>query len=355
MNEKIRELFEKTGLEQVLLFNNLIEQPYFHYFTSLPLNQFQGNALLLRKGKKPLVASTFLEYDLVKKISGLNAVKIEKKRDFIELVKKEMPKKKIGVNYSEHSIASLARLKRKLKRKKLVNVSKELQKLRETKTREEIKKISRAVKITERAIESIPSIFKKGMSERELALKLEFKILESKAGATSFPIIVASGRRSAIPHYITSNKKIRKGFLLVDFGARYKNYCADLSRTFFVGKAGKKEKEAYEIVYDAKIEAEEKAKPRVKAAVLFNATDSVLKKAGFKMVHALGHGIGLQDHDFPAGISKKSNWKLKERMCIAIEPAVYGKFGGVRIEDNYLIERNSCKNLSIAPRELIEI
>ena len=71
--------------------------------------------------------------------------------------------------------------------------------------------------------------------------------------------------------------------------------------------------------------------------------------------HELGHGIGLQDHDFPTGINKKSNWVLREKMCLAIEPAVYGKFGGIRIEDNYLIERNSCKNLSIAPKELIEI
>ena len=72
------------------------------------------------------------------------------------------------------------------------------------------------------------------------------------------------------------------------------------------------------------------------------------------MTHALGHGIGLQDHDFPTGMSSKSKWALEEKMCLAIEPAIYGEFGGIRLEDNYVIGKN-LKKLSQAPKELIRL
>ena len=355
MKEKIRELFAETKLEQVLLINNSPEQPWLPYFTSLPLNQFQNNALILRKGRKPLLVTTFLWHGLLKGKKGLRAVKAADRKEFLSILRKALPKKRVGVNYSEYSASGLARLKRKLKGKRLVNISKDLEALRETKTKKEDAKIFRAVKITERALERVPRFFKKGMTERELALKLELEILQSGADGTSFPIIVASGKRGAIPHYITSNKKIRKGFLLIDFGARYKNYCADLSRTFYVGKAGEKEKALYAAVHNAKLEAEKKAKLGVKASALFRAADSVLKESGHKMEHSLGHGIGLQDHDFPGGISAKAKWKLEEGMCLAIEPAIYGKFGGIRLEDNYAVGKKGLKRMSKAPKKLAEL
>jgi len=355
MKEKVRELFNATKLEQILLFNRLAEQPYFHYFTGLPLNQFYGNVLLLRKARKPLVATTFLESGLLKGRKEFSFFELKKREEFKKLLKKQFPKKKIGINYSEHTPSSLARLKRKLKGKRLVNISKELEALRAVKTKKEAAKIFRAVKITERALEKVPRFYKKGMTESELALKLEFEIRKAGADGTSFPIIVASGRHSSIPHYITSDKKIRRGFLLIDFGARYKNYCADLSRMFYVGKSGKKEKELYSLVYNAKEAAVEKAKLGVRASALFNASHAVLKESGHKMEHSLGHGIGLRDHDFPGGISAKSKWKLEEGMCLAIEPAVYGKFGGVRIEDNYYVWCRGLMRLSKAPKSLAEL
>ena len=236
-----------------------------------------------------------------------------------------------------------------------MNISKELEGLRGRKTKKEAAKIFRAVKITEHALEKVPRFFKKGMTERELALKLELEILQSGADGPSFPIIVASGKRGAIPHYISSNKKIRNGFLLIDFGARYKNYCADLSRMFYVGRAGKKERGLYSLVYNAKAAAEKKAKLGVRASAVFKAADSVLKESGHKMEHSLGHGIGLRDHDYPGGINAKAKWRLEEGMCLAIEPAVYGKFGGVRLEDNYYAWCRGLMKMSRAPEELTEL
>jgi len=355
MKEKISELFKNIEAEQVLLFNRFTEQPYFHYFSQLPLRQFQGNALLLGKGRKPIVTCTFLDCGAAKREKSIVAKKISSKKEFLKLLRKKFPKKTIALNYAEHSPATLSRLKKAIHGKKFVNIQPQLEKLRETKTKKEISNIRRAAELTEKAMRKIPAFYKKGMTERALAVTLETFVLEHGAQGTSFPVIVASGRNSAIPHYITSDRKIGKGFLLIDFGARYKNYCADLSRTFYVGKAGGKEKAMYSAVYNAKRKAEKAAKAGVKAPELFKAADSELKKSRFKMTHALGHGIGLQDHDFPHGIAMKSAWALQSGMCIAIEPAIYGKFGGIRIEDNYAVGKHGLKKFSSAPGKLIEL
>ncbi len=354
MREKIRELFEATGLGQILLFNSFAEEPNFHYFTGLPRGQFQKNALVLRKGKKPLVLTSFLWSGLLEKRKGLKGVEIKSRGEFLSALKKALPGKKIGISHGDFSHGGLARLKRKMKGKKFTGIGKEIEKARETKTKNERKKVSKAVKITERALSEMEKWKVKGMREKELALRLEMLARESGAEQVSFPLIVASGKNASVPHHVTSNKKIEKGLLLVDFGARYKNYCADLSRVYFVGKANEKSRELYSLVWETKKKCVNAAGPGIKARALFKLADKKLEAHG-GMVHALGHGIGLRDHDFPAGIGKKSNWKLRENMCLAIEPAVYGKFGGIRIEDNYIVKKSGLKALSKAPKELIEL
>jgi Xaa-Pro aminopeptidase len=95
--------------------------------------------------------------------------------------------------------------------------------------------------------------------------------------------------------------------------------------------------------------------PGYKAQEAFQVADASLKKAGYKMVHSLGHGIGLRDHDFPAGISKKAKWTFKENMCLAIEPAIYTKQFGIRLEDNIVVKKAKPLMLSRAPKELVQL
>ncbi|MCX6802692.1 MAG: Xaa-Pro peptidase family protein [Candidatus Diapherotrites archaeon] len=355
MKEKIAELFDSTGLDQILIFSRSAEQPYFQYFTSLPLNQFEGSALVLSKDRKPLVITNTLWKGLLEKNKEFNVAAAENRKAFIEILQKALPEKKVWANYHDFSTAGLSRLKRRLKGKNLANISRVLEKLRETKTKEEIRKIARAAKITEKALKIVPQLVKKGITERALAKRLEIEMLESDADTTAFPVIVASGSGGATPHYSPREKKICKGFLLVDCGARFENYCADLSRTFFVGRASEKEKGLYELVSDAKLAAEKKAVIGGRASETMKAVESSLAGQGFKMVHSLGHGIGLQDHDFPESINRKSNWHFRPGICFTLEPAVYGKFGGIRIEDDYLMERKRLKPFSRAPKELFEI
>ncbi len=354
MKEKIRELLDKTGLDQILLFNNLTEEPHLHYFTGLPAGQFQRNALVLRKNKKPLVITTVLWNGMLKKRNDLNSVQIENKKEYLAALKKALPGKKIGLNYGDFSHRGIDRLKRKLKGKRFVDIGKAIGKVRETKTEKEKKKISKAVSLTSLAFKEMKGWKVQGLTERALALKLEIFVREQGAEQVSFPVIVASGQFSGTPHHVSSNKKIGKGILLIDFGARYQNYCADLSRVYSIGKPSDKNRKLYSLVWETKKKAVEAAKAGVSASSLFDIADKELKDFG-GMIHALGHGIGIQDHDFPAGLSKKSRWKLRENMCLAIEPAIYGKFGGVRIEDNYIVGKKELKPLSKAPETLIEL
>jgi Xaa-Pro aminopeptidase len=351
IKRKLHELFKLIDADTVLIANTSLEQPYFYYFTQLPYGKFSGNVLLLKRHSKPLIISNVLQADMVSAY-GWNVVSADTKKEFFELLRENIEGKQLGINYAEINMAFFKKLKKELK-VKLFDVRAHLEKLRETKTVQEIKLIKRACAIAERLLEGIPNLFVRGMTENELAnlLEIEIKLLGLEP---AFPVIVASSKHAKIPHYLPQNIKIKKGFLLVDLGVRYRNYCSDLCRTFYFGRAKQKDKTLYETVFSAKEIVENNMKAGIEARKLFNSANDFLRKAGFTMVHALGHGIGLQEHDFPQVISSKCGFTLKEDMCLAIEPAIYGSFGGVRIEDNYVVKKNRIQKLSQASSELIE-
>jgi len=120
-----------------------------------------------------------------------------------------------------------------------------------------------------------------------------------------------------------------------------------------LGKASDFQEEGYRLVYSALQAALKEVRPGVQAKKAFQAAEKALSVKDFKMPHALGHGIGLLDHDFPGGIGGKSDWKFKENMVLAIEPAIYVKnWGGIRLEDNLVVKKGKPLMLSRAPKEL---
>lgn len=353
LEKKAKELFLQANIEQALIFNKYIELPYFYYFTQLPFGKLSdANMLLLRKGNKPIVISNPLEAAVVERY-GLNVKKVANRKELTDFLKSSLLKSALGLNYAEFSHSSLNKLKREFCIKP-VNIAKHLEKMREVKSKEELKLISKSTKIAESIFNSIPAFFEKGMTEKQLALALE---IEAKllGAEPAFEPIVAFGKNAAIPHHLPSNTKIRDGLLLVDFGVRYKNYCSDISRTFYVGKPKAKDTKLYGIVYEAKAIAEERLQEGEEADKICKEVEGFFKKHGFNMIHALGHGIGLQEHDFPQSLSPKSRFVLKENMCFAIEPAIYTVNGGIRIEDDYVVKKNKAKILSQASPELLTL
>ncbi len=204
------------------------------------------------------------------------------------------------------------------------------------KTKEEIKNIKKACIITD-------SIFKKMIknfnfkNESDIAgfIKQEIKKRKLKQ---SFKPIVASGKSASNPHYEENNKDLSRGFCVIDFGVKYNGYCSDMTRTIFIGKPSKKEKQLYNMVLKSQTSAIKKLKPGVLCKDIANEARKHLKRYNKKMIHSTGHGLGKRIHEKPY-ISIKSNEKLDKGMAFTIEPGIYLRNYGIRIEDTILLRQ----------------
>lgn len=353
MHEKIRELFNSIDAECVLL---KAPDPNFYYFSQLQAEHFAGNVLILRKAAKPLLLTTRFYSLPADAKKHLVARQVEDRKHSLKILRNNLSGKRIGLNYNFVTKKGFADLKKQLKGKKFFDASKQLALLRQIKTETELRKIKKAVKITEQVMHSIPAIFRKGISEKQLANAIEMRLREKADNVVAFPPIVASGANAAVPHHLPCSKKIGKGFLLIDAGCKYKNYCADLSRTFFVGKAGEKEKQLYERVFSVQQNAIDSMKPNAKCSEIFLKAKKMLQKeTGCPLIHGLGHGLGLEAHDEPNGFTENSAGRLLPGMVLTVEPAVYGKFGGIRIEDNIVIAKKGAVRLGKVQSRLVEL
>ncbi|MFW6029710.1 MAG: M24 family metallopeptidase [Halanaerobiales bacterium] len=237
-------------------------------------------------------------------------------------------------------------------------VSDFVEELRVVKDDEEIENIKKAVEITDQAFDHICQFIKAGMTEKEVALELEFFMKKKGASDNAFDFIVASGKRSSLPHGVASDKVIEKGdFITMDFGTFYEGYCSDLTRTVVLGKADRKQKNIYNIVLEAQLKVIEKIKANMSCKDVDAIARDIISEAGYKdnFGHGLGHGIGLEVHEDPR-LSFTSDHFLKADMIVTDEPGIYiPNWGGVRIEDDLLITEEGCEVLNKAPKELIEI
>ena len=202
----------------------------------------------------------------------------------------------------------------------------------------------------------ILNIAKVGMTERELKALLESKMLELGADGPSFDTIVASGYRGALPHGVASDKVVEKGDMItLDFGAYYRGYCSDITRTFAIGEPDKKLKEIYNIVLQSQIKAIEEIKPGMTTKEADALSRDYIEAHGYgnEFGHSLGHGIGLDIHEGPV-LSKNTNDTVQVNNCVTIEPGIYvDGLGGVRIEDDILITENGCEVFTKCTKDLI--
>ena len=242
-------------------------------------------------------------------------------------------------------------------RHKLIPIKHLVEDLRIIKSADEIKNIERAQLISQKAFEQIIKTIKIGQTEAEIAEKLAQIIKSLGAPSLAFDSIVASGPNSAKPHHVTSNRRLAiNDTLLLDFGAKYKDYCADLSRTIFIGKATDQYRNIYIHVEKAQKLAIAKIKANAKASTTFKAAHDYFKnhKLDSYFLHSLGHGIGLEVHERPS-VSKKSKDTLAEGMVFSVEPGLYfPAWGGVRIEDLVVI-KNSKANILGKSSQFVEI
>jgi Xaa-Pro aminopeptidase len=222
----------------------------------------------------------------------------------------------------------------------------------------EIEWLRQAARIADEALGEVLPLVKPGIRERELAAELSYRMRLKGAERDAFDPIVASGRRSALPHATASEKKLTEGeFVVIDFGAVYKGYTSDMTRTVVVNKATAEMKKLYEAVRQAQAKAIEAARAGITAHALDQVARDNLTQAGYGQyfIHSLGHGLGLHVHSEPR-VGVGSDVVLEENFVITIEPGIYiPDVGGVRIEDDVLIRKEGVECLTHFSRELMEI
>lgn len=226
-----------------------------------------------------------------------------------------------------------------------LSVSGVIEDLRKTKTDEEITRIKNSIAIAENAIGEIDFT----STEKYAAATLEFDMTINGSIKPAFDTIVASGKRSSMPHSLTSMNRVETP-IVVDWGAKYDHYCSDITRTFIDSE---RQEEIWNIVLEAQTAAIKTICPGVEISEVDKAARDVITEYGYGeyFIHSTGHGFGLDIHENP-NVSKNSKGVLEENMVITAEPGIYipGEFG-VRIEDDILVKKNP-KQLTTLDKKL---
>ena len=262
-----------------------------------------------------------------------------------------------NTGYENESIKHQSYLSFKEIFKNLTPIKNELLKHRSVKDYDEINSIRKAQQIADSAFDHILPYIKAGVSERDIALEIEFFMRKSGAEALSFDTIVATGSHGAMAHAEPDNRLISNGdFVVMDFGCVYNGYSSDMTRTVCLGRATDEMKKIYNTVLKAQLSSLDMLRAGVKASDVHKNAQSIIDEQYPGLFgHSLGHGVGLDIHELP-NLSPKNDEPLKEGNVVTVEPGIYvNDFCGVRIEDLVVIKEDGIENLTHSDKNLMEL
>jgi Xaa-Pro aminopeptidase len=263
----------------------------------------------------------------------------------------------VGFEENDITYAKYKEFMHKYKINNFVETEHIIEKQRMIKDEEEIKNIENACKITDECFTHLLTFIKKGMTEKEIAWEIERYFLTHGADSTSFETIVASGTNSSMPHATLTDRKIASGdVILIDFGCKYKGYCSDMTRTIFVDFVQDYIKPVYDLVLKNQELTLKELYEGANIRIITKMVENDFNLNRFDLVHALGHGVGLNIHEEPILSSRVGDVFLKENMVITDEPGIYipGKFG-IRIEDTVVITKQGAKRLTNSSKDYVII
>jgi Xaa-Pro dipeptidase len=267
---------------------------------------------------------------------------------------KSLKLRRVGFDGVEASI--YLKLRKALKGVRLKAQGKLVWELRGVKDETEMSCMRKAAELTDEGMRAAFETIRAGLREYEVAAEMEYAMRRLGSGGVAFDTIVASGVRSAFPHGGCTDRKIQRGDLVViDVGATYQHYRADLTRTVTIGKPSLKQAKVYKVVREAQERALQSIRAGVRAREADAAARSLIEEEGYGeyFVHGLGHGVGLEIHE-PPTLGPESKEVLKAGNAITVEPGIYIiDFGGVRIEDTVLVHKDKAEKLTKAAYELM--
>ncbi len=347
--KKLQAILKGENIDLTLIFS-FDEKPNSNmiYFA----NYVGVGVLAILKNKSFLVVPD-MEYERAQK-SKLKVYKTDKKKRILETLVALLKRNKIqriGIEERKITLYLYKKLRKALKGR-YNDVSGICSNIRMIKEKKEIDMIKKACAVTDLVFSNICKNFK-FRTEIELKEFIESEI--RKHGCElAFDPIVASAKNSSQPHYLPSGK-MKKGFLLLDFGAKYKGYCSDMSRMIYIGKPKKSELKDYNLVLTTIKKCENAAVTENSFSKLYDIAISSLGNNAEYFTHALGHGVGIDIHEPPSLYSEDKN-KIQDNIVYTIEPGIYfpNKYG-IRIEDTVVIERKKLKILTKSKKELVII
>lgn len=350
MNDRIKTLRNKmAGLNiEGMIISNPIN---IKYLTGI---EAEGIFLITRKENIYITDGRYIEY-VNSILTPFDEIIID---DFKNVSKDEYENffmfcENVGFEENYVTYANYKEYMHKYKINNFVEAETLLEQLRMLKDDEEIKNIKKACRITDDCFKFLLEYIKVGMTEKQIARKIE-EYYKENADGLSFDTIVASGENSSKPHAVPSDRKIQEqDIITIDMGCKVNGYCSDMTRTIFVGGQTPEQKRIYDLV----LENQEKVLNEIyDGAIIKNITKGLVtnfEDKGYDLIHALGHGVGLEIHEKPY-INARNESTLKEDMVITDEPGIYipGNFG-VRIEDTVLVTKQGALVLTESKKECI--
>jgi Xaa-Pro aminopeptidase len=351
--EDSKRLLTITGCSHLLI-SDTIDVEYISGFKS-------SNAAVIISKRKNILLSDFRYKAAADLFCSSNPEWkfVQVKERFFDTIAKHVPEGSVlGYQSDFVTVDNFTELKKSLKKVKLKSVSKGISSLSLVKNDIELDLMRRAAGIGDSALKKLQSFIKPGVTEIEVARKLEMYCNELGSEKPSFDTIVLFGKRAALPHGKPQSISLKKGdWILIDFGCTVGGYCSDMTRTFVCGKASELQKKIYGIVYEAQVKARCAARAAISSKSLDSVARSYIQKEGYgkEFGHALGHGVGIRVHERPR-VSPLVDEMLVENCVVTIEPGIYiTEVGGVRIEDMMVLHKENGTELTNFPRELLEL
>ncbi|MEA2054344.1 MAG: Xaa-Pro peptidase family protein [Candidatus Thermoplasmatota archaeon] len=342
MIERVKKIFGGINeADAILIINGAYPQidMTFFYVTGFENGLFENSAAVLYPDGKVEVICPELEKHAAEK----NVSTFSTGQEKMGLLKEKINGKRIGINGKSISYANFIKLGRLFPEANFFDVEHAIRKARMVKDNAEIETIKKACTIAANVSHKISSYLEDNVKECDVLAEINYQ-MEKEGAAPSFDTIVAFGKNSSLPHYSTGRKKFEFP-ALIDFGARYKRYCSDMTRTFI--SENSEQKKAYELVREGQEMAFDMIEEGIKAGDVHNAVDELfVKKGRGRMIHSVGHSLGLEVHD-GFSMHRKNETLLREGTVLTIEPGIYLKDRwGIRIEDDVLVKKNGIEILT---------
>ncbi len=351
--EELQKSIEQADLNAFLI----TDTKNAYYFTDFFSMSYAY--LLVYPGDNAFLFVPELEYEEAhNKVKNCIIRKVDRNQELLKMIQQNLEIKQVkelGFEESTMTVDFYLTLLEKFDFLNLKKGSKIIDELRIRKNREEIDKIIRACKIADKGMITAMDKIEEGVTEIDVALEAEYVMRKEGSEAAPFETIVASGNRSALPHGISSDKKIERGdYVIIDLGAKYEGYCSDITRTITVGAPTEKQMAIFKSVLKTQRTVIEECKIGKNASEMDQLARKLFAEEKLEeyFVHSLGHGVGLDVHEFPV-LASKSKDIILENSVFTVEPGIYiPNFGGVRIEDVIQVTKNGPKYLTTSKYDL---